>query len=409
MGKFDLDGLKKNRKAQVTLVVIAAVAVLLGIYRMTSGGGKGAGGHRGGAPSGEVAYAMVKIEKPHYGDVSVTSAITGTVDAEDTVSLYAKASGDVKTINVKAGDTVKAGDLLIEIDTGVVDSAKIAMDQAQISYEQQKSNMARYEILYQGGDITQQEYEQYTNNLKNAELQYESAKINYDKALENSCVAAPIDGKIEKISVEVHDHVNMNSDLLVVTGEGSRRITFYVSERIMNNISVGDEIDVEKGTIKCKARITEVSSMVDATSGMFKCKAQLEEDIEISLGSSVKLYLVSDRAQNVLLVPVDAIYYSGGNAYLYTVVDGKAVMTSVTVGIYDDEVAEIKDGLSEDDDVVSTWSNNLYEGANVRVMSTDDADGIDVTQETGNAGGAGAGAADGAPQGAQDNAPAGQQ
>ncbi len=407
MDKFNLDRLKKNKKAQVTIIVLAAVIVLLVIYKMTSGAGKGAGGPMGGMPSGEVAYAMVRVEKPHHGDVSVTSAITGTVDAEDTVSLYAKASGDVKTINVKAGDSVKAGDLLIEIDTGAVDSAKIAMDQAQISYEQQKSNMARYEILYQGGDITPQEYEQYTNNLKNAELQYESAKLNYDKALENSCVAAPIDGKIEKISVEMHDHVNVNSDLLVVTGEGSRRITFYVSERIMNNISVGDEIDVEKGTLKCKARITEVSSMVDATSGMFKCKAQLEEDMEISLGSSVKLYLVSDRAQDVLLVPVDAIYYSGGNAYLYTVVDGKAVMTSVTVGIYDDEVAEIKDGLNEDDDVVSTWSNNLYEGANVRVMSEDAATTSDTTAENGNDGTAGA---ENAAQGAGDaGAPAGQQ
>ena len=373
MDKFNLDGLKKNKKAQVTVVVICALLVVLAVYNLTSGTKKGAKGPKGAAPAGEVAYAMVNVEKPHYGDVSVTSAITGTVDAEDTVSLYAKASGDVKAVNVKAGDAVKAGDVLIEIDTGAVDSAKIAMDQAEISYEQQKSNMARYEILYQGGDITPQEYEQYSNSLKNAQLQYESAKLNYDKALENSMVAAPIDGKIEKISVELHDHVNMNSDLLVVTGEGSRRITFYVSERIMNNIAVGDEIDIEKGTVKCRARITEVSSMVDSASGMFKCKAELTDDITISLGSSVKIYLVSDRAENTLLVPVDAIYYSGGNAYLYTVVDGKAVMTSVTVGIYDDEVAQILDGLSQDADVVSTWSNNLYEGANVRVMGSDDA------------------------------------
>ena len=373
MDKFNLDGLKKNKKAQVTVVVICALLVVLAVYNLTSGTKKGAKGPKGAAPAGEVAYAMVNVEKPHYGDVSVTSAITGTVDAEDTVSLYAKASGDVKAVNVKAGDAVKAGDVLIEIDTGAVDSAKIAMDQAEISYEQQKNNMARYEILYQGGDITPQEYEQYSNSLKNAQLQYESAKLNYDKALENSMVAAPIDGKIEKISVELHDHVNMNSDLLVVTGEGSRRITFYVSERIMNNITVGDEIDIEKGTVKCRARITEVSSMVDSASGMFKCKAELTDDITISLGSSVKIYLVSDRAENTLLVPVDAIYYSGGNAYLYTVVDGKAVMTSVTVGIYDDEVAQILDGLSQNADVVSTWSNNLYEGANVRVMGSDDA------------------------------------
>lgn len=373
MDKFNLDGLKKNKKAQVTVVVICALLVVLAVYNLTSGTKKGAKGPKGAAPAGEVAYAMVNVEKPHYGDVSVTSAITGTVDAEDTVSLYAKASGDVKAVNVKAGDAVKAGDVLIEIDTGAVDSAKIAMDQAEISYEQQKNNMARYEILYQGGDITPQEYEQYSNSLKNAQLQYESAKLNYDKALENSMVAAPIDGKIEKISVELHDHVNMNSDLLVVTGEGSRRITFYVSERIMNNIAVGDEIDIEKGTVKCRARITEVSSMVDSASGMFKCKAELTDDITISLGSSVKIYLVSDRAENTLLVPVDAIYYSGGNAYLYTVVDGKAVMTSVTVGIYDDEVAQILDGLSQNADVVSTWSNNLYEGANVRVMGSDDA------------------------------------
>lgn len=60
---------------------------------------------------------------------------------------------------MKAGDTVQAGQLLCTIDTEQVDSAKNSMDAAAISLSEAQSTLSRMQLLYQGGDISDQEWE----------------------------------------------------------------------------------------------------------------------------------------------------------------------------------------------------------------------------------------------------------
>ena len=334
-----------------------------------AGGAAGAGGGRqgmGGAQQ-EISYTVVKTETPHKGDVSVTSSLTGTVEAADVVHLYAKAAGDVTAVDVSAGDYVEAGQRLMQINTDQLASVQNQLDSAEVSLNSARSNLSRMQILYNGGDITPQEYEQYTNQLKSAELQYESAKINYDRQLSYSEITAPIAGRVESISADVYDHINNNAEICVISGEGEKRITVYVSERMMQHLTVGDALEVIKNGKTYGGRITEISTIVDSATGLFKVRAELENTDEIATGSTVKVRLVTDKAVNAMLVPVDAIYYSGGDAYLYVVEDGIARMHYVEVGLYDDQVAEIKSGLNGDETVVATWSSNLYEGAHIRL------------------------------------------
>ena len=144
-------------------------------------------------------------------------------------------------------------------------------------------------------------------------------------------------------------------------------VSFYVTQRMMRNANVGDELEIQKNGTTYKAYISEINSMVDTDTGLFKVKAQIENTQEIAAGSTVKLNLVTERALDTMVVPIDAIYYSGGNAYVYLYQDGTAAMAQVEVGLEDEEHAQILSGLSADDMVVSTWSSNLYEGAKIRL------------------------------------------
>lgn len=363
-----------DKKKKIMAGAGAAVIILAGAAFFLGGKG-GNGGHGGpGGPGGmeqESTVTVVSAAHPTTGDISVTSSLTGTVEAADVVYVYAKAGGDVTAVNVKAGDIVSQGQVLMEINTEQVESAKNNMDSAQVNLSQAQSNLSRMEILYSSGDLSDQEYEQYQNNVKSAQLQYESAKLQYDQQVEYSTITAPLAGRVESVDVDVYDRVNQSSQLCVIAGEGQNSITFYVSQRMMQNLSVGDELEISKNGKTYSGSITEISSMVDATSGLFKVKGEMENSDEIAIGSNVKLSLVTERAENVMLVPVDAIYYSSGKGYVYLYEDGKAKMASVEVGLYDDENAQILSGVNADDMVVSTWSNNLYEGADIRLK--DDA------------------------------------
>lgn len=367
----------------VCVVAAAGAAVLLGGNRQGAGGTGGAGGAGGsGSPGGaqgagrvqtEAAATVVRAAVPLSGDLELYTSLTGTVEAADVVYVYAKASGDVTAVKVKAGDVVEQGQVLCEIDTEQVDSAKNSMDSAAVKLSEAQSNLGRMQLLYSGGDISEQEYEQYTTAVESAKLQYESAKLNYDKQVEYSTVTAPIGGRIESCDVEVYDRVSQSGQLCVIAGQGGSRITFYVTQRMLENLREGDALEIVKNGTTQEGYISEISSMVDSDSGLFKVKAEMENTDEIAIGSTVRINLVTERAENAMLVPVDAIYYSNSNAYVYLYQDGKAKMNQVEVGLYDSESAEILSGLSADDVVVSTWSSNLYEGAVIRLQG-DDAD-----------------------------------
>ena len=161
--------------------------------------------------------------------------------------------------------------------------------------------------------------------------------------------------------------MSQSQDLCVIAGEGENIVSFYVTQRMMQNANVGDELEIQKNGTTYKAYISEINSMVDRDTGLFKVKAQIENTQEIAAGSTVKLNLVTERALDTMVVPIDAIYYSGGNAYVYLYQDGTASMAQVEVGLEDEEHAQILSGLSADDMVVSTWSSNLYEGAKIRL------------------------------------------
>ena len=75
-----------------------------------------------------------------------------------------------------------------------------------------------------------------------------------------------------------------------------------------------------------------------------------------------------------MLIPTDAVYYEGGKSMVYTLVDGKVEERPVEVGVYDSEKSEIKDGLSLEDDVIVTWSSELFAGSEVKVAESDGAE-----------------------------------
>ncbi|MCI8270075.1 MAG: efflux RND transporter periplasmic adaptor subunit [Lachnospiraceae bacterium] len=369
-----------TKKKIITGVGILAVVAVAGGYFLLEGKQKGPGGGPGGAggPGGmggmaqEASVTVVKAEEPVIGDLSLTTGLTGTVEAADVVYVYAKASGDVTAVHVKAGDIVTAGQVLCEIDTEQVDSARNSMEAARVNLTQAQNNLSRMQVLYQGGDLSEQEYEQYGNSVKSAQLQYESAKMAYDRQVEYSTIKAPISGRIESCDVEVYDRVNQSGQLCVIAGEGESRITFYVTQRMMKNIREGDAIEVAKNGEIYQGTVSEISSMVDEASGLFKVKAQLQNTEEIAIGSTVKLTLVTERAESAMLVPVDALYYSGGDGYVYLYEEGTARMTPVEVGLYDSDFAEILSGLTGKELVISTWSSNLYEGAKIRLRGEAD-------------------------------------
>ena len=328
----------------------------------------------------------VTLTQATEGSIEQTTSLMGTIQPSDTYYVTPKVAGELIEIYVQNGQTVHAGDPIAKIDNQKqIDAAKSTMDAAVASVQaaQLQANTAqdavdRMTTLYESGDIAAQTYQQTANSAKAAASQVEaakaqadSAKLNYNTQVEYATVTAPADGVVQNQNMTLHAMVSQSSQLCVLTGEGSKVVKFSVTEDVLKNLTLGQTVTVEKGSESYEGTITKISQLLDAQSGLFPVEATLSGADALSDGASTKLSLVAAESDHALLVPMDAVYYSGGNPYVYTYADGKVKRTFITTGISDDTNYEVTDGLDGSEQIVNSWTEDIYDGAEVRIIDAD--------------------------------------
>lgn len=345
--------MKKRNIIIIGVVAVAAVAAAMILPRVLK-------------PKEEAEVAvppMVRAEVPAAGTIELSTGLIGMVEPSDVVYITPKAAGEVTEVLVKAGDVVTEGQLLCRIDTKQVDGARISLEAASIALQDAKTNLGRMQVLYASGDISAQAFEQVQSGVKSAQLQYDGAKLTYDLQVEFSNIEAPIGGKIESVDMEVHDTVSQQNLICVIAGEGNKAVSFSVTERVAGYVKEGDQIRIEKNGSEHTGVVTQISSMVDMNTGLFKVKASVSDGDALATGTSVKLYITSEKVTDVMTLPVDAIYYENEAPFVYTYDEGVVHKVAVETGISDVERIHIQSGLTPEDMVITSWSPELYEGA----------------------------------------------
>lgn len=318
------------------------------------------------APLEAIPDPTVRVEKPMEATIELKTGLTGTVTAAESVYVIATGSGEVLDVYVKLGDYVEKDQELFKIDNLQLDSAKIQLDAAKIQLADAQKNLERMKVLYESGDIAAQAYEQVVSGVEAAKLQVKGLQLAYDAQLDGTIVKAPISGRLESLNV-VEKNMLSAGMVGVISSEGSKTVNFAVSERVQKGIKVGDPFTVEKNGLEYHGTITEVGTMVDMQTGLFMVKAALENAEGIANGSMVKLYVTAQKAEDVLTVPANAVNYDDGNAFVYTYDSETGLATKVFVedGLVDAERIEIESGLDYDDQIIVSWTRELYDGASV--------------------------------------------
>lgn len=314
----------------------------------------------------EASIPVVETAVPETGSIELFRGLVGKVEPADVIYIYPKAAGEVTDVFVKAGDVVEEGQALCNIDTKQVEAARLSMEAAKAAADNANATLARQQVLFAAGDIAPATFEGVQTQARASQIQYEQAKLNYDYQMEFSHITATISGKLESFDVEVHDNVAAGMLIGVIAGEGSQAVSFSVPEKILNQMNLGDSIRIEKNGLEYHGVITDINNAIDSSTGLFKVKAAVEGGDALPTGSQVKLYVTSDRAENVMTLPVDAVYYSGGEPYIYTYDNGTVHRVPIEVGIYDSERIEIISGIDASAQVITTWSSELFEGSIVQ-------------------------------------------
>ena len=211
-------------------------------------------------------------------------------------------------------------------------------------------------------------------SVNSAQIGMEGAQVAIDSAeyqLDMYTLKAPISGVIEAVNVKEHDFATPSTPAYIISNKDTMTVTFYVSEGIRNTLSIGQQVTVDRNGKLFDASITEIGSMIDQTTGLFLVKACVSAPDESMLtGCSVKVTADTYSQENVLLIPYDAVYYDDSQPYAYVAVNGVVERRDIETGIFDEQTITVLSGLTVEDQLITSWSANLREGALVSIQAT---------------------------------------
>ena len=357
--------MKKGVKIVIVLLILLGVAFLVG--------------RRVLKPKEEVEHTQlplatgISVEK---GDLSITESLVGTIEASEQYALVSKVSGEVLEIYAENGAELKKGDKIARLDNQKqIDAAKYTLEQAQAQAKAASDARNRLASLQASGDISAQDFESADAQAKAAEAQVKAAKLNYDTQVEFATITAPADGVLQNSILVKDAMIPQGTQIASLMGSGKQQLVFSATEELMKNLSLGQEVKVEKGQEQYTGSITEISGVMNAQTGLFTVKANLENS-SLPEGSRVKLTVTKDSRTGVNLLPLSVIYYDNGSPYVYLLEKGEGENGTIKkqfieLGLQGEEKVEILSGLSEKDLVVSSWNNEMYDGAKVRLKSSE--------------------------------------
>ena len=325
----------------------------------------------------------ISMEK---GDIAVKEELLGEISAKEQFRLLSKISGEVLEIDKENGSEVKKGERIALLDNQKqVDAAKYSLEQAKAQAQVTRDSRDRLATLKESGDISVQDFEAADAQAKAAEAQVKAAKLNYDTQVEFSEITAPSDGILQNSILVKGAFIPQGTQLATLMGAGAQQVLFSVTEELVKNLSVGQSIMLEKGKESYPGTITEISSVLLPETGLFPVKAEVE-NTDFPEGSKAKISLTKDSRTSVNILPLNVLYYENGEAFVYVFegTDGNEGLLrkkKVELGLSGEESAEILSGLSDRDKVVSSWNNEMFDGAKVRLQDKKDESVKDSAKE----------------------------
>jgi len=296
----------------------------------------------------------VEISKVTASTIVETVSATGKIQPEIEVKISPEVSGEIILLNVKEGQVVKKGDLLVKINPDLYTSSynrsvsnlsgsKAGLSQSEASFREAKASYERNKTLYDKGVISKSDwdkaiaaFEVAKATKQNAYYTVQSASATVNEAKDNlgrTTIYAPADGTISVLNVELGERVlgtqqMAGTELLRVANLNNMEVEVDVNENDIVKIKIGDEANVEVDAYlkkKFKGIVTSISNSASTTLTSdqvtnFKVKVRiLKESYQDLLAGKPDTYspfrpgmtatvdIITQTKTNVLAVPISSV------------------------------------------------------------------------------------------------------
>jgi len=309
--------------------------------------------------STEIVVSVAEVGETSTG---TTLSLTGTLNPYTEVVVSSQSAGQITSLNAELGQSKSTGAVIANVDNRI---KELSVESAQLNADKQKRDLTRFESLFQGGTITQQQLDDARMANVSAQVQLEQAK----EQLSDATITAPISGVITEKMVEKGSFVNMGSPVIRLVDISRLKIRMNVSESTVYKLSMGDKADVVCDVYPDKTftgKITYIASKGD-DSHNYPVEVVISNNGKLKAGSFANVSIGIPGKGKSVSIPREALLGSSRDAKVYIVKDGKAQTCNITVSGGNEKVLFVSSGLAKGDQVVTAGQINLIDGLAVKI------------------------------------------
>lgn len=357
---------------KVTLAVLTASAIVAGAGQLAAQG----------RPAG------VTTDFVSTREVAETVSVFGQVVAGRQSDVAVRVMGVAETAPLRAGDTVKKGEVLFQIDTArlqidleqaeaelVIAEAGVAAAQARA--DRLEKTLERTRSLVSNATVSQAqlddragEYAEALGNLQQAQARITAAKAGLSAAqynLDNAVVRAPFDGTILEVTAEVGEFVAAGASVARILDNGALEVEANVPSRYIDALQTDQTVTGRTDTggemrLQLRAILPTEFSSTRTRPVRFTFS---DAAPAVAVGQSVSLDVPISAPSDVIVVSKDAVVQGAGGWQVFVNEDGKAAVRPVEIGRAIGDAFEVLSGLEPGDEVVVRGNERLRPGQDI--------------------------------------------
>jgi len=327
-----------------------------------------------------IEFAASDLVQPQTRELRLSISITGTLQPRNWTTVKAKVAGELKTMLVREGETVRPGQVLARIDTQDAQARldeKIAdLEAGRAQFALAQKNRANNLALLQQKFISQNAFDSVQSNyqvseakLKALEAQVALAK----KALADTVVNAPQAGIVSQRHAQPGEKLPVDGKILTLVDLAEMEVEAAVPAGDIPSIRVGQEVAFRVegfGEREFRGHIDRINPATQSGSRSILVYALLpNQDGALKGGMFANGSVTLSRIESALVLPLSAVREEAGKTYVLRIANDRLEPRAVKLGLRneDEGVVQIVDGLNAQSRVVRANPGRYQPGAVVKI------------------------------------------
>jgi len=349
------------QKTITTLVVLAVAALAAYVWL---GAGKTTEPAAPVAVEDRPPVAVVVVEAIERQLVDEVEAL-GTTRAREAVQVTPRISSVITEIRFREGETVAAGEVLVELDNA---EERAALAEAEARVIDSRAQFRRARELMASNTVSESQVQQLEATMNADEARLRAAEARFEQTL----VRAPFAGRIGLRQVSPGSLVSPGTVITTLDDLSRMRLDFTVPETFLGVLEPGLAIDAESVAFEGRVfsgKVSTIDTRVDPVTRAVTIRAELPNDDGLLKPGMFLTVRLAGQSRARVLVPEAALVPEGDRQHVYLVRDERSWRTPVVVGRRLVGEVEILDGIKAGDTVVVEGTQKVANGG--RVSRTD--------------------------------------